>query len=113
MNRITQLAIVRRSVVIMLSAALFLTGTWSWTSLQQELLPDVAFPVITVVSAYPGSGASDVADQVTKPIERAISGVPRLEQLQSTSANSFSVVVARFSFGTDVKETRKIGRAHV
>jgi HAE1 family hydrophobic/amphiphilic exporter-1 len=43
---------------------------------------------------------------VTKPIERAISGIPRLEGLQSTSANSLSLVIAQFSFGSDVKEIR-------
>ena len=32
--------------------------------------------------------------------------MPRLEALQSTSANSLSLVVAQFSFGSDVKEIR-------
>ncbi len=45
---------------------------------------------------------------MTKPVERAISGVPRLEALQSTSANSLSLVIAQFSFGTDVKEARAL-----
>ncbi len=54
----------------------------------------------------PGAGAADVAEQVTKPIERAISGVPRLESLQSTSANSIALVIAQFSYGTDVKEVK-------
>ena len=48
---------------------------------------------------------------MTKPIERAISGAPRLEALQSTSANSIALVVAQFSFGTDVKEIRALDRA--
>ena len=32
--------------------------------------------------------------------------MPRLEALQSTSANSLALVVAQFSFGSDVKEIR-------
>ncbi|HEX9044843.1 MAG TPA: efflux RND transporter permease subunit, partial [Candidatus Limnocylindrales bacterium] len=94
MSRITDFAVIRRSVVILLALALFGTGVYAWSNLQQELLPDIAFPVITVVAPYPGAGAADVTDQVTKPVERAISGVPRLEQLHSTSSNSVSVVVA-------------------
>ncbi|MDO8483991.1 MAG: efflux RND transporter permease subunit, partial [Candidatus Limnocylindrales bacterium] len=42
--------------------------------------------------------------QVTKPIERAVSGVPGLDQLQSTSANSFAFVVAQFDYGADLDE---------
>jgi HAE1 family hydrophobic/amphiphilic exporter-1 len=106
MNRLTEFALAKRSVTLLLAGALFVTGLLAWGNLKQELLPDIEFPVITVIAPLPGAGAADVADQVTKPIERVISGVPRLESLQSTSANSIGVVVAQFSFGTDVKETR-------
>jgi len=89
-----------------LAFALFIAGIAAWGSLKQELLPDIDFPVITVVAPYPGAGASDVATQVAEPIESVIKGVPRLAQLQSTSANSVALVVAQFEFGTDVKETK-------
>ena len=106
MNRLTEFALAKRSVTLLLAAALFFTGLLAWGSLKQELLPDIEFPVITVIAPLPGAGAADVAEQVTKPIERAIGSVPRIEGLQSTSANSIGVVVAQFAFGTDVKETR-------
>ena len=102
MSRLTEFAVSKRSVTILLAGALFIAGLSAWGSLKQELLPDIEFPVITIVAPYPGAGAEDVADQVAEPIERAVSGVPRLESLQSTSANSVSLVVALFSFGTDV-----------
>ena len=106
MSRLSQLAVAKRSVTILLAFALFIAGVSAWSSLKQELLPDIDFPVITVVAPFPGAGASDVAAQVAKPIEQAISGVPRLESMQTTSANSIALAVAQFSFGTDVKETR-------
>ena len=106
MSRLSELAVAKRSVTLLLAAALFAGGISAWSNLQQELLPDIDFPVITVVAPLPGASATDVASQVAEPIERAISGVPRLENLQSTSANSVALVVAQFSFGTDVKETQ-------
>ncbi len=106
MSRISEFAVNKRSVILLLAGALFVAGILAWGGLKQELLPDIEFPVITVVAPLPGAGAADVAEQVTKPIERAISGVPRLENLQSTSANSLSLVVAQFAFGSDVKEIR-------
>jgi HAE1 family hydrophobic/amphiphilic exporter-1 len=104
MSRLTEFAVSKRSVTILLAGALFIAGVSAWGSLKQELLPDIEFPVITIIAPYPGAGAEDVADQVAEPIERAVAGVPRLESLQSTSANSMSLVVALFSFGTDVDE---------
>ena len=104
MSRLSRLAVSKRSVTLLLAAALFIAGVSAWGSLKQELLPDIEFPYITVVATYPGAGSSDVAEQVTKPIENAISGVPRLDTLQSTSSNSISLVVAQFTYGTNVKE---------
>ncbi len=106
MSRLSEFAVSKRSVTLLLAGALFIAGLLAWGNLKQELLPDIEFPVITVVAPLPGAGAADVAEQVTKPIERAVSGVPRLEGLQSTSANSLGLVVAQFAFGSDVKEIR-------
>jgi HAE1 family hydrophobic/amphiphilic exporter-1 len=106
MSRLSEFAVSKRSVTLLLAAALFIAGVTAWGNLKQELLPDIQLPIITVITPFPGAGAADVADSVTKPIERAIGGVPRLEGMSSSSANSISLVVAQFSYGTDVKETR-------
>lgn len=106
MSRLSALAVNQRSVTLLLSVVLFVAGISAWGSLKQELLPDVDFPVITVIAPYPGAGATDVAAQVAEPIERSIQGVARLDSLRSTSANSIALVVAQFEFGTNVKDTR-------
>lgn len=106
MSRLSSLAISQRSVTLLLAIALFIAGASAWGSLKQELLPDIDFPVITVIAPYPGAGATDVEAQVAEPIERSIQGLPRLSALSSTSANSIALVVAQFEFGTNVKETR-------
>ena len=105
MSRLTQFALRQKSVVLLIAVGLFLSGLVAWGQLRQELLPDIELPIVTVISALPGAGAEDVASTLTEPVERALQNVPRLEQLQSTSANSLSLVVAQFSFGTDLKET--------
>ncbi|HSL97353.1 MAG TPA: efflux RND transporter permease subunit [Candidatus Deferrimicrobiaceae bacterium] len=106
MTRLSEFAVARRSVTLLLAGALFVSGIVAWGDLKQELLPDVQLPVISIIAPLPGAGAADVAEQVAKPIERVVAGVPRLEQMQSVSANSIALVIAEFSFGTDVKETR-------
>ena len=104
MNCLSELALSKRSVTLLLAGALFIAGISAWGTLKQELLPDIEFPVITVIAPYPGAGSQDVADKVAVPIERAISGVARLDTVQSTSANSIALVIAQFEYGTNVKE---------
>ncbi len=105
MSRLTAFALRQRSVILLIAVGLFLSGVVAWGQLRQELLPDIELPFVTIITALPGAGAEDVTATVTEPIERALANVPRLEQTQSTSASSLSLVVARFSFGTDLKET--------
>ena len=113
MSRLSEIAVAKRSVTLLLAAALFIAGIAAWGNLKQELLPDIELPVITVIAPLPGAGAADVAEQVTKPIEQAISGVPRLAALQSTSANSLGLVIAQFAVGTNVKETQALIQQNV
>src|SRR5262245_12587004 len=104
MNWITRAAVDRRSVTLLIAAALFVFGVAAWGSLKQELLPDVSFPVATVIVPFPGASADDVAEQVVEPIERAVQSVSGIDQVQSTSANSIGFIIAQFEYGTDVDE---------
>ena len=105
MYRITQAALGHRPVTLLIAAALFVGGIFAWGQLKSELLPDIDFPIVTVITPLPGAGASDVQDQVTKPVEQVMATVPRLRTMQSNSTAGFSIVVGTFSYGTDIKET--------
>ena len=105
MIRLTQFAVREKSVIILLAVGVLLAGLFSWSTLRQELLPDIEFPFVTIITPVPGAGAEDVAVQVSEPVEQAISNIPRLQTVQSTSGSSLSLVFAEFDFGTDLKET--------
>ena len=60
MTWLTRAAVDRRSVTILLAAGLFVFGVIAWSSLKQELLPDVSFPGATVIAPFPGASADDV-----------------------------------------------------
>ena len=105
MSRLSQLAVAKQSVTLLLALALFAGGILAWGNLKQELLPDVSFPIVTVIAPYPGAGAADVTEQVTKSLERAVGGIPGVDSIQSTSANSVAFLVAQFAYGTDLEKT--------
>jgi HAE1 family hydrophobic/amphiphilic exporter-1 len=112
MIRLTEFSLKQKSVVILLAISVFLAGAFAWTTLKQELIPEMDLPFVMVITPMPGAGAEDVAVQVTEPIERSLVNVPRLEGTQSTSSNSMSMVFAEFDFGTDIKEaTAEVERA--
>ena len=101
---LTKLAVARRSVTILIALAVFGGGVASWGSLKQELLPNIDFPIITVIAPYPGAGTADVAEQVAAPIEAAVASVAGVESLRSVSTTGLGFVSAQFAYGSDVKE---------
>ena len=104
MTWLSRTAVSRRSVTILLAAALFVGGVIAWSNLKQELLPEISFPVATVIAPYPGAAAEEVVDDVVVPIENAVQTLPGIDAVNSTSANSIGFVIAQFEYGVDVDE---------
>ncbi|MFM9129233.1 MAG: efflux RND transporter permease subunit [Candidatus Limnocylindrus sp.] len=101
---LTKLAVARRSVTILIALAVFGGGVASWGSLKQELLPNIDFPIVTIIAPYPGAGTADIAEQVAAPIEAAVASVAGVESLRSVSTTGLGFVSAQFAYGSDVKE---------
>jgi len=101
---ITELALRRTSVTILIVVSILLGGTLTYRSLSVELFPEIEFPLVTVSTYYPSSNPDAVVRNVTEPIENAISGVQGLESIQSSSFENRSVILASFKFGTDMRE---------
>jgi len=94
----------QRSAVILFAVILLAAGGFTATRLQEELLPNVSFNTVTIVTADPGAAPQAVLNDVTKPVEVAVAGVPGINTLASTSAQNASVVTIRFNYGTDINQ---------
>jgi hydrophobic/amphiphilic exporter-1 (mainly G- bacteria), HAE1 family len=104
MERIVRWCLGNKSVVILATILLIGSGMYATTRLNQELLPDISFPIITISTPVAGAGPDLVDEQVTQPVEGAINGVPGIEAVQSTSSQGFSVVVVEFDLDADTEE---------
>ncbi len=94
----------QRAAVILFALILLAAGGFTATRLQEELLPNVSFNTVTVVTADPGASPNTVLKDVTKPVEVAVAGVPGINTLASTSARNASVVTVQFNYGTDINQ---------
>lgn len=99
---ITELAVKRPSLVVVLFSVLVFFGLYGYSSLTYELLPDISSPVITVSTVYPGATPTEVENSVTKPIENILSSLENLDGTQAISMESFSTIIVNLKYGTDV-----------
>ena len=68
---------------------------------QRAQAPPAQDVQVQVVTQVRGLAPEEVERTVTLPIEREMSGVPRLTQLRSVSITGLSVVTLTFAEGTD------------
>ena len=105
MIRLTDFSLKRAAATLLLALTLVGLGGYAITQLNVELFPDMEFPIITVITLLPGGSASDIAEQVTGPVETVTGGLPGVRRVQTTSAENVSIAVAEFEFGTDLDAT--------
>jgi hydrophobic/amphiphilic exporter-1 (mainly G- bacteria), HAE1 family len=104
MQRIVRWCLGNKSVVILATLLLIGSGAYATTQLNQELLPDISFPIITISTPVAGAGPDLVDEQVTQPVEDAINGVQGIQSVRSTSSQGFSVVLVEFALDQDTEE---------
>src|SRR6202050_3856672 len=83
-----------------------LTGIVAYRELPVSALPEVDYPIIQVITFYPGASPDVMASSVTAPLERQFGQVPGLQQMTSTSSDGSSVITLEFglSLSIDVAE---------
>jgi len=107
MQAVVRWCLGNRSVVFLAAFILIATGAYATTRLNQELLPDIEFPIITVSTPVSGAGPDVVDEQVTQPVESAVEGIEGIESIQATSAAGFSVLVVEFGLDVDTEEAER------
>ncbi|MEY3085728.1 MAG: hypothetical protein RL037_1908 [Bacteroidota bacterium] len=101
---LTEISIKRPSLIIVIFTILIGGGLISYNKLSYELLPDFSPPVLTVTTVYPGASPSTVENQVSKPLEDALSGLENVTEVTSFSLENASVVLLEFNASTNIDE---------
>ena len=99
---IIKTSIVRPTVVVVLFTILTFFGIYSLTQLNRELMPNIAMDIVSVGIVYPGAGANEVENSVTKKIEDAVSSLEGIDRVTSVSMENFSSVTVQLKEGTDL-----------
>ncbi|QIN81409.1 MMPL family transporter [Rubrobacter tropicus] len=104
MQAIVRWCLKNKSVVFLAAVILVAAGSYATTRLNQELLPDIEFPLITVSTPVPGAGPDLVDEQVTQPLQDSVEGIEGIESVQATSSPGFSVLVVEFGLDVDTEQ---------
>ncbi|MCJ7497399.1 MAG: efflux RND transporter permease subunit, partial [candidate division Zixibacteria bacterium] len=105
------LAIRRPVFIVMQVLAVLVLGIVSYNRMGIDLMPNVDFPFLSITTVYSGAGAQEIENQVTKPIEEAVSAINGLKNIYSTTAEGFSQVLLEFELEVKVRDADSDVRA--
>ena len=92
----------RRVTITMLVMIVVLGGVIAYSRLGLDMMPEMDYPNISVITTYEGVAPEDMEQLVTKPLEEAVSTVKHVKHVYSTSDEGLSSIMVELEWGTDL-----------
>ena len=107
LNKIIEFSIKNKLIVGLFVVALIGYGSYQFTRLPIDAVPDITDNQVQVITSAPSLGATDIERLITFPIEQANSNISGLKEIRSFSRFGLSVVTIVFDDKTDVYWARQ------
>ena len=95
-------AVKRPVMTILCFVTVVILGLFSLSKLPIDLYPDIDTNTIMVMTTYQGASASDIEQNVTRPLENVLNSVSNLKHITSKSRENISVITLEFEYGYDI-----------
>ena len=99
-----KIAISRPITTLMFVFALVFFGYTQIQKMPIAFLPNVDYPVVSVITTYDQGSTEIIESKITDKIEEAISGISGIDIIRSDTSKNQSVVIAQFELSKPVEE---------
>src|SRR5882672_6788323 len=107
-HRLVQIALRQRFLVLMLTGLLVLAGVESFRRMPVDAYPDLAPPMVEIITQWPGHAAEEIERLITLPLEVEVSGAPKMVVMRSISLYGLSDIRLTFEDDTDNYFARQV-----
>ena len=108
LNWITNFSLKNRLLVCVLAAVLVVVGGRALSILPIDAFPDTTPVQVQINTTAPSLNPQETEAQITIPVELAVNGLPRLQNVRSLSKFGLSQVVATFDDSMDIYRARQL-----
>ncbi|NTU27351.1 efflux RND transporter permease subunit [Bacillus tequilensis] len=106
MNHVINFVLKNKFAVWLMTIIVTAAGLYAGMNMKQESIPDVNMPYLTISTTYPGATPSQVADEVTKPVEQAVQNLDGVSVVTSTSYENASSVMIEYDYEKDMDKAK-------
>lgn len=82
--------------------AIVVLGVVAYLKMTPDLMPNMDFPYVILVTTDPGASPETVEADITKPLEQPMATLDRIKNVTSSSMDSVSMVVLEFEDGVNM-----------
>ena len=106
-DRLIDFALRHRALILLLLVGLIASGIYSLVDLPIDAQPDITNVQVMALTSAPALGPAEVEQFITIPVENAMNGVPKVQEVRSFSQFGISGVTIIFQDGTDIYWARQ------
>ena len=88
--------------VFVVVLAIVVLGVVAYLRMTPDLLPNMDFPYVVIVTTDPGASPESVEETITRPMEQSMATLDRIKTVTSTTQNSVSMVMLEFEDGVNM-----------
>ena len=107
LNAVIRVALRYRMLVVVISMALMVYGSYLATQMPIDVFPDLDRPRVIIITECPGLATEEVETLVTQPIEIALLGASGVQAVRSQSTAGLNVIYIEFDWDTEIKTARQ------
>ena len=82
--------------------AILVLGVVAYFRMTPDLLPNMDFPYVLIMTTYPGASPEKVEQEITRPMEQAMSTLDHIQEVTSVSSENVGMVVLEFTEGVNM-----------
>ncbi len=107
LNAVIRFALRYRMLVVVVSLALLVYGSYLATTLPIDVFPDLDRPRVIIITECPGLATEEVETMITQPIEVALLGASGVQAVRSQTTAGLNVVYIEFNWDTEIRAARQ------
>ncbi|PAQ14077.1 Swarming motility protein SwrC [Bacillaceae bacterium SAOS 7] len=107
MKGLVNFVLKNKLAVWLLTIIITVSGIYSGTRMNKEMIPDISIPYLMVMDVYPGATPEKVMNEVSIPLEKAIDGLEDVKSVYSNSYSNMANIQVEYEYGTDMDEANR------
>ena len=88
--------------IFVVALSVLILGIVAYLRMTPDLLPNMDFPYVIIMTTDPGASPEKVESEVTRPIEQSMATLEGIVNITSNSADNYSLVTLEFEEGTNL-----------